>query len=89
MSRSAPPSCSVALRPTYSSGTFSSVCWVCACWWISSFICSQLPWSAVISTSPPMACIASTQRLTQASSVSTALTAASKMPVWPTMSQLA
>ena len=50
---------------------------------------SQLPWSAVIRHAPPAACTASTTSARQASTVSTALTAAGITPVWPTMSGLA
>ena len=55
----------------------------------SSTILSALPWSAVSSTQPPISFTASTTRPTQVSTASTAFTAASNTPVWPTMSQLA
>ena len=54
-----------------------------------STICSAFPWSAVIMAIPPIFKVASTTLPTQVSTVSTALTAASKTPVCPTMSQLA
>ena len=54
-----------------------------------STICSAFPWSAVIMAMPPIFKVASTTLPTQVSTVSTALTAASKTPVCPTMSQLA
>ena len=50
---------------------------------------SQLPWSAVTMQAPPAACTASTTRPRHSSTVSTAFTAASITPVWPTMSGLA
>ena len=53
------------------------------------FMTSALPWSAVTMAMPPWRRVASTTLPTQVSTVSTALTAASKTPVWPTMSQLA
>ena len=50
---------------------------------------SALPWSAVTMAMPPIFRVASTTRPTHSSTVSTALTAAWRTPVWPTMSQLA
>ena len=55
----------------------------------SSSMWSQLPWSAVITHAPPLACTASTTWPRHSSTVSTAFTAASMTPVWPTMSGLA
>ena len=53
------------------------------------FIFSALPWSAVRKTTPPAFSTASVTSPTHLSTASTALTAASNTPVWPTMSQLA
>ena len=50
---------------------------------------SQLPWSAVTMQAPPLASTAATTSPRQASTVSTAATAAGITPVWPTMSGLA
>ena len=50
---------------------------------------SALPWSAVTSRVYPCARPAVTTLFTQASTVSTAFMAASKMPVWPTISAFA
>ena len=55
----------------------------------SSSISSALPWSAVISSAPPVAWTAATTSPRHASTVSTAVTAAGMTPVWPTMSALA
>ena len=50
---------------------------------------SALPWSAVTMQAPPLPCTASSTRPRHSSTVSTARTAASITPVWPTMSGLA
>ena len=50
---------------------------------------SQLPWSAVTMQAPPLASTAATTSPRQASTVSTAVTAAGITPVCPTMSGLA
>ena len=50
---------------------------------------SALPWSAVIRRMPFSLMIASYSLPTHLSTASTAFTAASKTPVWPTISQLA
>src|SRR4051794_140360 len=55
----------------------------------SSSMLSQLPWSAVITSAPPLSWTASTTRPRHSSTVSTAFTAASITPVWPTMSGFA
>ena len=74
-------------------GTKLVVCAVCACSFTFSVmkerICSALPWSAVMNTSPPTFVVWLTIRPRHLSTVSTALTAASKLPVCPTMSALA
>src|SRR5680860_53652 len=85
-----PPSFRLILRlPVYTRGTGPIVCAVWACPELGSAICSQFPWSAVISASPPTSSRASTTRCTQWSRHSTALMAASNLPVCPTMSPLA
>src|SRR5690606_20685051 len=75
MSDSAPPGVSSARRPRYTSGTRLVVCAVCGWPVASSYICSTLPWSAVISISPPALRTASARRPRQTSSASTAFTA--------------
>jgi hypothetical protein len=54
-----------------------------------SSICSQLPWSAVMISAPPLAWTAETTSPSRASTSSTAATAAGMTPVWPTMSGFA
>ena len=54
-----------------------------------SSMCSALPWSAVTTHTPPLSWTAATTSPRQLSTVSTASTAASITPVWPTMSALA
>ena len=54
-----------------------------------SSMCSALPWSAVTTHAPPSTCTRATTSPRHASTVSTARTAASITPVWPTMSGLA
>src|SRR5690606_7157910 len=89
-SRSAPPARSCAARlPTYTRSTGPTVCEVCASPVTGSRIISQLPWSAVTSSSPPLARTAATISPTARSTVSTAVIAADSTPVWPTMSGLA
>ena len=79
----------VRLPPTRISGTGLVVWAVCGAPVARSIISSALPWSAVTSSAPPRASVAATTRPTQASTVSTAVTAAARTPVWPTMSPLA
>jgi hypothetical protein len=55
----------------------------------SSSISSALPWSAVTMQAPPEPSTASITFPRHSSTVSTALTAASMTPVWPTMSAFA
>src|SRR6185436_16741680 len=55
----------------------------------SSSISSALPWSAVTMQAPPAAWTVSSTRPRHSSTASTAFTAASITPVWPTMSALA
>ena len=55
----------------------------------ASYILSALPWSAVSRTVPPIESAFSMTLPAHSSTASTALTAASNTPVWPTMSQLA
>ena len=54
-----------------------------------SSMSSALPWSAVMTSAPPVAWTAATTSPRHASTVSTAFTAAGMTPVWPTMSALA
>ena len=54
-----------------------------------SSIWSALPWSAVTMQTPPDSCTASITCPRHSSTVSTAFTAASITPVWPTMSGFA
>src|SRR5690606_5306982 len=83
------PARSLQPWPTQISGTGPLV-WEVMAWPFSgSSICSTLPWSAVIRQLPFSARVASTMRPRQASTTSTALMAAARMPVWPTMSPLA
>ena len=70
-------------------GTGLSVWAVCGWPVTGSVIISQLPWSAVISMAMPAFWQACQSRPTHSSTTFTAFTAASRMPVWPTMSGLA
>ena len=88
MSHSRPPCRRVQGAPTTQKGT-GLVVWAVKGEPSASYILSALPWSAVIRAMPPILRMASTVRPTQVSTASTAFTAASKTPVWPTISQLA
>src|SRR5271165_6588408 len=74
---------------TTTNGTGLSVCAVCGSPVSGSRIISALPWSAVRTSVPPACSTASDSRPRQASTVSTALVAASIRPVCPTMSVFA
>jgi tripartite-type tricarboxylate transporter receptor subunit TctC len=84
------PSANATSPPPISSNGTGPVVWdVCGPPVTGSRIISQLPWSAVTSRAPPALRIASAIRPSPASTVSTALMAAGRLPVWPTMSGLA
>ena len=92
MSARRPPSRSFAPRnasPTTKSSTVKLVCAVCGSPVLGSFICSALPWSAVITRLPPRASAAAMIWPTHSSTTSHAFTTAGRLPVWPTMSGLA
>ena len=89
MSARQPPSRSfTSPQPTATKGT-TLVVWAVKGVPSGFIIFSALPWSAVIKAQPPAFSTADTTWSTQVSTASTALTAASNTPVWPTMSQLA
>ncbi len=75
--------------PTAINGTGFVECAVIVVFVSGSYICSALPWSAVISACPPLESILSTTFPTHVSTVSTAFIAASTTPVCPTISGLA
>src|SRR3989442_834887 len=90
-SPSLPPSRSARrpLAPAMIIGTGLVVWAVSAVPVARSIFSSALPWSAVSTSTPPRARVASAIRPSCVSTTSTAVTVAGKTPVWPTMSALA